>query len=90
MHLNNILAIIWIMQESLCIQFWDRDSFVDGPIRCLLCNLEGEFPYRTGPLLGLLSALCEGAWPAECVYVEASCFFTWKSSGNLFISRSEV
>ncbi|KAK6136598.1 hypothetical protein DH2020_029631 [Rehmannia glutinosa] len=31
------------LQESLCIQFWDRDSFIDGPVRCLLCNLEGEF-----------------------------------------------
>ncbi|KAK4375119.1 hypothetical protein RND71_005796 [Anisodus tanguticus] len=54
--------------ESLCTQFWDRESFVDGPIRCLLCNLEGEFPFRTAELLQLLSALCEGEWPAECVF----------------------
>lgn len=49
------------------MQFWDRESFVDGPIRCLLCNLEGEFPFRTMELVRLLSSLCEGNWPAECV-----------------------
>lgn len=58
-----------MIQESLCVQFWDRDSFIDGPIRCLLYNLEGEFPYRTVELISLLSALSEGAWPAECVWV---------------------
>lgn len=69
--LNAILEIICNIyrgEESLCIQFWDRGSFVDGPIRCLLCNLEGEFPLRTLELVRLLSSLCEGSWPAECVY----------------------
>lgn len=55
------------LQESLCIQFWDKESFIDGPIRCLLCNLEGEFPLRTAELVRFLSSLCEGTWPAECV-----------------------
>ncbi|XP_031130365.1 uncharacterized protein LOC116032104 [Ipomoea triloba] len=83
-----ILCKIYRGEESLCIQFWDRDSFVDGPIRCLLCNLEGEFPFRTGQLLRLLSALCEGAWPAECVFN-----FLDKSTGlsSLFeISRGSL
>ncbi|KAL7002582.1 hypothetical protein U1Q18_003734 [Sarracenia purpurea var. burkii] len=66
--LLDILCKIYRGEESLCIQFWDRDSFIDGPIRCLLCNLEGEFPFRTVELVRLLSALCEGTWPAECVY----------------------
>ncbi|KAI3723879.1 hypothetical protein L2E82_35640 [Cichorium intybus] len=38
-------------------------------IRCLLYNLEGEFPFRTLELIYLLSALSEGSWPAECVYM---------------------
>ncbi|XP_043708822.1 uncharacterized protein LOC122658035 isoform X2 [Telopea speciosissima] len=66
--LLNILCKIYCGEESLCVQFWDRDSFVDGPIRSLLCTLEGEFPYRTVELVRFLSALCEGSWPAECVY----------------------
>ncbi|XP_062104942.1 uncharacterized protein LOC133816499 isoform X2 [Humulus lupulus] len=53
--------------ESLCSQFWDRESFVYGPIRCLLCNLESEFPFRTVELIRLLSSLSEGTWPTECV-----------------------
>ncbi|PPS17819.1 hypothetical protein GOBAR_AA02740 [Gossypium barbadense] len=61
-----ILCYVYRGEESLCIQFWDRASFIDGPIRCLLCNLEGEFPFRTVELLRLLSSLCEGSWPAEC------------------------
>ncbi|RXH87599.1 hypothetical protein DVH24_034499 [Malus domestica] len=64
----DILCKIYQGEESLCIQFWDRESFIDGPIRCLLCNLEGEFPFRTVELVRLLSSLCEGTWPAECVY----------------------
>ncbi|XP_024962200.1 uncharacterized protein LOC112502498 isoform X4 [Cynara cardunculus var. scolymus] len=64
----SILGEIYRGEESLCVQFWDRDSFIDGPIRCLLYNLEGEFPFRTVELISLLSALSEGAWPAECVY----------------------
>ncbi|KAL5788807.1 hypothetical protein ACOSP7_005756 [Xanthoceras sorbifolium] len=64
----DILCKIYLGEESLCIQFWDKESFVDGPIRCFLCNLEGEFPVRTVELVRLLSSLCEGSWPAECVY----------------------
>ncbi|GJV59441.1 chaperonin CPN60-like protein 2, mitochondrial [Tanacetum coccineum] len=66
---NRLLSVI----ESLLFvaypesMFWDPDSFVDGPVRCLLYNLEGEFPFRTVELIRLLSALSEGAWPAECV-----------------------
>ncbi|CAA0807688.1 Protein of unknown function (DUF3414 [Striga hermonthica] len=63
-----ILCKIYRGEESLCIQFWDKDSFIDGPVRCLLCNLEGEFPFRNVELVRLLSALCEGAWPSECVF----------------------
>lgn len=63
-----ILCNIYRGEESLCVQFWDRGSFIDGPIRCLLCNLEGEFPLRTRELVRLLSSLSEGSWPAECVY----------------------
>ncbi|KAL0422870.1 UNVERIFIED_CONTAM: hypothetical protein Slati_3309900 [Sesamum latifolium] len=63
-----ILCKIYRGEESLCIQFWDRDSFIDGPVRCLLCNLEGEFPFQTIELVSLLSALSEGAWPSECVF----------------------
>ncbi|GLT69630.1 hypothetical protein SLA2020_417670 [Shorea laevis] len=64
----DILCKIYRGEESLCVQFWDKESFIDGPIRCLLCNLEGEFPFRTVELVRLLSSLCEGSWPAECVY----------------------
>ncbi|MBA0619886.1 hypothetical protein Godav_005677 [Gossypium davidsonii] len=81
-----ILCYVYRGEESLCIQFWDRASFTDGPIRCLLCNLEGEFPFRTVELLRLLSSLCEGSWPAECVYN-----FLDKSTGisSLFDITSE-
>jgi len=51
------------------MQFWDRDSFVDGPIRSLLYTLESEYPFHTVELVRLLSALCSGMWSAECVYV---------------------
>ncbi|WZZ77036.1 hypothetical protein YC2023_088406 [Brassica napus] len=54
--------------ESLCSQFWDRKSSVDGPIRCLLFDLESEFPFRSVEFIRLLSSLSEGSWPAECVY----------------------
>ncbi|XP_051133760.1 uncharacterized protein LOC127253286 isoform X2 [Andrographis paniculata] len=64
----DILCKIYRGEEALCIQFWDRDSFIDGPVRCLLGNLEGEFPFRTIELISLLSALCEGSWPSECVF----------------------
>ncbi|XP_054786453.1 uncharacterized protein LOC129292825 isoform X2 [Prosopis cineraria] len=64
----DILCKIYRGEESLCIQFWDKESFIDGPIRCLLCNLGGEFPFQRVELVQLLSSLCEGTWPAECVY----------------------
>ncbi|KAL9691487.1 hypothetical protein QQ045_011911 [Rhodiola kirilowii] len=64
----NILCNVYRGEESLCNQFWDRNSIVDGPVRCLLCNLEGEFPFRIVELVRLLSSLSEGAWPADCVY----------------------
>ncbi|KAF8013563.1 hypothetical protein BT93_I1419 [Corymbia citriodora subsp. variegata] len=63
-----ILCKIYRGEESLCMQFWDRGSFTDGPIRCLLCTVEGDFPFRTVELVRLLSSLCEGHWPAECVF----------------------
>lgn len=63
-----------MIQESLSMQFWDRDSFVDGPIRSILYMLEREYPFRIVEFVRLLSALCKGIWPAECVYV-ASFFF---------------
>ncbi|XP_030450648.2 uncharacterized protein LOC115672831 isoform X2 [Syzygium oleosum] len=63
-----ILCKIYRGEESLCMQFWDRGSFIDGPIRCLLCTVEGDFPFRTMELVRLLSSLCEGHWPAECVF----------------------
>ncbi|XP_062085681.1 uncharacterized protein LOC133791781 [Humulus lupulus] len=62
---TNISALQGIMPPP---QFWDRESFVDGPIRCLLCSLEGEFPFRIVELIRLLSSLSEGTWPAECMY----------------------
>ncbi|KAL9296251.1 hypothetical protein ACSQ67_022147 [Phaseolus vulgaris] len=64
----DILCKIYRGEESLCIQFWDKESFIDGPIRSLLCNLESEFPFRSIELVRLLSSLSEGTWPAECVY----------------------
>ncbi|KAI3989451.1 hypothetical protein MKX01_022726 [Papaver californicum] len=64
----DVLCGIYRGEESLCIQFWDKGSFIDGPVRCLLCTLEGEFPFRIVETVRFLSALCEGSWPAECVY----------------------
>ncbi|XP_008788374.2 uncharacterized protein LOC103706141 isoform X1 [Phoenix dactylifera] len=64
----NILCEIYNGEESLSMQFWDRDSFVDGPIRSVLYMLEREYPFRIVEFVRLLSALCEGIWPAECVY----------------------
>ncbi|CAH2075851.1 unnamed protein product [Thlaspi arvense] len=63
-----ILCKVYQGEESLCSQFWDRKSFVDGPIRCLLFDLEREFPFRSAEFIRLLSSLSEGSWPAECVY----------------------
>ncbi|XP_038902765.1 uncharacterized protein LOC120089385 isoform X2 [Benincasa hispida] len=64
----DILCNIYRGEEALCIQFWDRESFTDGPIRCLLYDLEGEFPFRLVEFVRFLSSLCEGAWPAKCVF----------------------
>ncbi|XP_068639968.1 uncharacterized protein [Aristolochia californica] len=64
----DVLCKIYRGEESLCVQFWDKESFVDSPIRSLLFSLEAEFPYRMVELVRILSALSEGAWPAECVY----------------------
>ncbi|ERN13437.1 hypothetical protein AMTR_s00041p00195800 [Amborella trichopoda] len=64
----DILCEIYHGQESLCLQFWDKSSFIDGPIRSLLGLLEEEFPYQMVNFVRLLSALSEGSWPAECVY----------------------
>ena len=72
----DILCKIYRGKGSLCNQFWEGESFVDGPIRCLLCNLEVEFSIRTEELVDFLSALCEGTWPANCVYN-----FLYKSVG---------
>ncbi|XP_020587273.1 uncharacterized protein LOC110029360 isoform X2 [Phalaenopsis equestris] len=64
----DVLCEIYKGEESLSIQFWDRDSFVDGPIRSLLYMLESEYPYQITELLHLLSSLCSGSWSAECVF----------------------
>lgn len=64
----DIICKIYRGEESLCVQFWDKGSVIDGPIRSLLFNLESEFPVRTVELVRLLSSLSEGTWPAECVY----------------------
>ncbi|KAF9617343.1 hypothetical protein IFM89_035324 [Coptis chinensis] len=65
----NIICKIYRMEESLCSLFWDRDSSVDGPIRCLLDTFEVEFPFRNMELVRLLSALCVRTWPAECLNI---------------------
>ncbi|KAF7841429.1 nucleoporin NUP188-like protein [Senna tora] len=64
----DILCKIYRGEESLCIQFWVKGSYIDGLIWCLLRNLESEFPFQTVKLVQLLSSLCEGTWPAEYVY----------------------
>ena len=82
----NIVLIIFVfilsidycylmIQESLSMQFWDRDSFVDAPIRSLLYMFERDYPFPTAELIHLLLALCEGTWAAECVYVISTCSF---------------
>ncbi|CAA6655958.1 unnamed protein product [Spirodela intermedia] len=63
----DILCKIYRGEESLCKQFWDRDSFIDKPIRSFLYSLEIDFPYNI-LVVRLLSALCEGPWPAKCVF----------------------
>ncbi|KAF8083077.1 hypothetical protein N665_0792s0007 [Sinapis alba] len=64
----DILCKVYQGEESLCSQFWDRKSYVDGPIRCLLFDLESEFPFRSVEFIRFLASLSEGSWPAECVY----------------------
>ncbi|KQJ96095.1 uncharacterized protein LOC100837705 isoform X4 [Brachypodium distachyon] len=64
----NILCQIYGGEESLCMQFWDKDSFVDGPIRSVLHMVEKEYPFQISDLLRFLSAVCHGTWPAQCVY----------------------
>eukprot|EP01018_Ginkgo_biloba_P018782 Gb_15236 [translate_table: standard] len=66
--LLDIFCEIYCGQESLCLEFWDRESMMDGPIRSLLCTFRDYFPYQSLPFIQLLSSLCEGTWPAECVY----------------------
>jgi nuclear pore complex protein Nup188 len=63
----NIFCEIYHGQESLCLELWDRESVIDGPIRNLLFSLRENFPYQTLSFVRLLAALCKGAWPAECV-----------------------
>ncbi|KAF0930438.1 hypothetical protein E2562_032778 [Oryza meyeriana var. granulata] len=57
-----------MVQESLCMQFWDKDSFIDGPIRSILHMVEKEYPFQISELIRFLSAVCNGSWPAQCVY----------------------
>lgn len=64
----DIICEIYSGQEILCSEFWDRESILDGPIRNLLFTLRDHFPYEILPMIQLLSSLCEGAWPSQCVY----------------------
>nr|CAB3494991.1 unnamed protein product [Digitaria exilis] len=64
----SILCEVYDGEESLCMQFWDRNSFVDGPIRSVLHMVEKEYPFRISELIRFLSAVCHGIWPAQCVY----------------------
>jgi nuclear pore complex protein Nup188 len=58
-----------MFQEALCMQFWDKDSYVDGPIRSVLHIVEKDYPFHIKDLLRFLSAVSYGTWPAQCVYV---------------------
>ncbi|KAI4976566.1 hypothetical protein ZWY2020_050173 [Hordeum vulgare] len=64
----NIICEVYDGEESLCMQFWDKDSCVDGPIRSVLQMVEKEYPFQITDLLRFLSAVCSGTWPAQCVY----------------------
>ncbi|XP_066385041.1 uncharacterized protein [Miscanthus floridulus] len=66
--ISSILCEVYDGEESLCMQFWDKDSFVDGPIRSVLHMLEKEYPFQISELIRFLSAVCHGTWPAHCVY----------------------
>lgn len=64
----NILCEVYDGEESLCMQFWDKDSFIDGPIRSILHMVEKEYPFQISELIRFLSAVCHGSWPAQCVF----------------------
>ncbi|XP_020110275.1 uncharacterized protein LOC109725483 isoform X2 [Ananas comosus] len=64
----DILCKIYDGEESLSVQFWDKESFVDSPIRSVLYMLEKEYPLRLIEFIRFLSAVCGGAWSAQCVY----------------------
>ncbi|KAJ1262529.1 hypothetical protein BS78_09G115200 [Paspalum vaginatum] len=66
--ISSILCEVYDGEESLCMQFWDRDSFVDGPIRSILHMVEKEYPFQISALIRFLSSVCHGTWPAQCVY----------------------
>jgi hypothetical protein len=51
------------------MQFWDKDSYVDGPIRSVLHIVEKDYPFHITDLVRFLSAVSYGTWPAQCVYV---------------------
>ncbi|KAL6854344.1 hypothetical protein ACP4OV_019247 [Aristida adscensionis] len=62
----NIVCEVYDGEESLCMQFWDKYSFVDAPIRSILNMVEKEYPFQISQLLRFLSAVCHGSWPAQC------------------------
>ncbi|TVU31165.1 hypothetical protein EJB05_22840, partial [Eragrostis curvula] len=64
----SIICEVYAGEELLCMQFWDKDSFVDGPIRSVLNMVEKEYPFQISELIRFLSAVCHGNWPAQCVY----------------------
>ncbi|CAM0911170.1 unnamed protein product [Alopecurus aequalis] len=64
----DIICEIYGGEESLCMQFWDKDSCVDGPVRSVLQMLEKEYPFHITDMLRFLSAVSYGTWPAQCVY----------------------
>ncbi|CAN6324272.1 unnamed protein product [Urochloa humidicola] len=66
--ISSILYELYDGEESLCMQFWDKNSFVDGPIRSVLHMVEKEYPFQISELVRFLSAVCHGTWPAQCVY----------------------
>ncbi|CAN6299788.1 unnamed protein product [Urochloa humidicola] len=66
--ISSILYELYDGEESLCMQFWDKNSFVDGPIRSVLHMVEKEYPFQISELVQFLSAVCHGTWPAQCVY----------------------
>ncbi|XP_051206671.1 uncharacterized protein [Lolium perenne] len=64
----NIICEVYGGEEALCMQFWDKDSYVDGPIRSVLHIVEKDYPFHIKDLLRFLSAVSYGTWPAQCVY----------------------